>query len=72
MKINAFPSYYHAVENMAELAIMDRLTFIECQPKLHEMKTEEEKEELKKLIHETSLEISDFEKIKKYARSKLI
>lgn len=72
MKISAFSSYHAALAYMADCAISDRTTFLDCQPKLYEMQTEEEKEELRKLIHETTLEIADFRKIQAYARSKLV
>lgn len=72
MKINAFSSYHAALVQMAEYAIMDRITFLDAQPKLHEMSTEEEAEELKGLIRETTLEIADFKKIQAYARTKLL
>ncbi len=70
MKISSYTSYHAALEQMAEYAIMDRITFIDAQPKLYQMETEEDAEELKRLIHETTLEIADFKKIQAYARSK--
>lgn len=71
MKINGHSSYYAALVYMAECAISDRISFLDAQPKLYEMKTEEEAEELKRLIHETTLEISDFRKIQRHAQSRL-
>lgn len=71
MKINRFPCYYAALIEMAECAINDRISFLDCQPKMHDMQTDEEREDLKKLIHETTLEISDYRKIQANAKSRI-
>lgn len=71
MKISAHNSYSAALVQMAEYAISDRISFLDCQPKLHEMETEEEREQLKRLIRETTLEIADFRKIQAYHQRSL-